>query len=74
MTALKQGLMIQDSDSKTTLEAKVRAAAMAYRRKFDTAPNCCHAHKSLVSEPFEIDGIMVLPLGKPQHHILIGVV
>ena len=74
MTAqMTTGLMLQD-DSNATLEAKVRAAAAAYLEKHGVAPNCCHVHKSLSAKQCQVDGITVLPLCKPVHHLLVGMV
>lgn len=62
-----------DNDPETTIEAKVLAAVQAYRNKYGMKPDTCHIYHKLADEAFNVDGVVVLPVGRLVHHLLIGV-
>jgi len=67
------GLMLMDNDPKMTIEDKVLAASQVYQDKHGVKPDTCHVYHKLVSEPFNVDGVVVLPVGRLVHHLLIGI-
>jgi len=67
------GLMLMDNDPKMTIEEKVLAASQVYQDKHGVKPDTCCIYHELTSDRFYVDGIVVLPVGRLIHHLLIGV-
>lgn len=57
---MKTGLLIQDLDSRTTLEQKVAVAVAAYCRKHGTMPDTCAVNSRLQNIPSKVGTVRVV--------------
>jgi hypothetical protein len=69
------GMMWFDNDPKTTLTAKIVAAATYYREKYGLIPNLCWVNPKVLVEPeFTVGRVVVKPSRSVMPgHLWIGV-
>ncbi|HIE24563.1 MAG TPA: hypothetical protein EYP74_01035 [Anaerolineales bacterium] len=66
---MQTGMMWFDDDKKTTLNAKIKTAAIYYRKKYGKTPDLCMVNPSMIPDDHPKDEKMTL---RPYPHIVKG--
>ena len=70
---LTSGLLWQDNDASKSIETMIAEAGNAYFAKHGRKPNTCLVYRGIASEPFNVNGIVAIPVYPLAHHLLIGI-
>ena len=72
MITLTTGLLWQDNDASKPIETVIAEASDAYQAKHSCKPDTCLVYRGQADEPFNVNGILAIPIYPLAHHLLIG--